>query len=167
MRSVVLKVGSFVLDGVRHTFLVSVLFLPIAKKTLNKEDAHIMFRFSKRMFLYILVALIALIIAPHPMPSFADSGSGIACAATPNAFGGQGFSFSGQGFSFSGQGFSFSGQGFSFSGQGFSFSGQGIDPEQVIQDILNNLITPDWFAQFFPTLSDGAAYNSRQSALLV
>ncbi|MGB7339685.1 MAG: Ig-like domain-containing protein [Phototrophicaceae bacterium] len=134
-----------------------------------------MFKISRRMLISILIAMLTITIVPQvAMAQDAPPESGLtqACAATPNAFGGQGFTFAGQGFTFAGQGFTFAGQGFTFAGQGFTFAGQGFtfagqSVEELQQELLDNIIDPAWTGTLFSNLTEGEEYGNADSAIIV
>lgn len=122
------------------------------------------------------VCLIALLINASVLPVTAQtSSSGEACVITPELLDGQGFSVSGLGFSVSGLGFSVSGLGFSVSGLGFSVSGLGVTPEQLVQEIRNNVVLnieggtvqDTWLTGRLPDIIGGVGFNEEQVAIVV
>src|SRR5690606_688639 len=96
-----------------------------------------------------------------------------ACAITPNQVDGQGLNVASFGLSVTPFGLNVSQLGLNVSGFGLSVSQFGLNvtqfgtPEEIISDIVNNLVTPQWLLDLLPSIEGGDSFNTENTVLLV
>ena len=87
------------------------------------------------------------------------------CAVTAEQVEGQGFRVSSLGFRVSSLGFRVSSLGFRVSSLGFRVSS--LETEQIIEEIVNNVVTPSWLTNASSAIADGAGFNSETTYFLI
>jgi hypothetical protein len=115
-----------------------------------------------------LVLFCFLALSPHFMPSPAKAtGIETGCALTPDKLDGQGLRVTGLGLRVTGLGLRVTGLGLSVTGLGLRVTGLGTTPEQIVQDIVNNPVTPAWLTSLLPDVAGGYGYNQTPVIVLI
>lgn len=115
------------------------------------------------LIFFLLASLQAGLMPAHA----ADSSGATACAITPDLLDGQGLRVTGLGLRVTGLGLRVTGLGLSVTGLGLRVTGLGTTPEQIVQDIVNNPVTPQWLTSLLPDVAGGAGYNGTPTVILV
>lgn len=123
--------------------------------------------FKKGLILPLLL-LFLLALAPYfnTLPTQASSVA-TGCAITADKLDGQGLRVTGLGLRVTGLGLRVTGLGLSVTGLGLRVTGLGTTPEQIVQDIVNNPVTPAWLTSLLPDVAGGAGYNGTPTVVLV
>lgn len=120
-----------------------------------------------------LFVMVVTLFSIHPTQVHAQA-PGETCAVTPNQVDGQGLNVASFGLSVTPFGLSVSQFGLNVSGFGLSVSQFGLTvsqfgqtPEEIVQDIIDNLVTPQWLIDLLPTIQIGSEFNTEKTFLLV
>lgn len=116
------------------------------------------------LLLILLLSSFFILITAINVPSV-KAAVGETCALTPEQVEGQGFRVSSLGFRVSSLGFRVSSLGFRVSSLGFRVSS--LEEEAIIEEIVNNQVTPAWLVDALPYVTDGVGYNSQSTYILV
>jgi uncharacterized repeat protein (TIGR01451 family) len=123
--------------------------------------------FKKGLLIPILLFFFLIFAPRFHISSVKAVGVETGCAITPDKLDGQGLRVTGLGLRVTGLGLRVTGLGLSVTGLGLRVTGLGTTPEQIVQDIVNNPVTPAWLTSLFPDVGGGTGYNGTPTIVLV
>lgn len=126
---------------------------------------HKIFRRSMLLVALTIMLTMGAFIMPQIAQAQTDTDSN--CVLTPDLVSGQGFQLEGFGFQLEGFGFQLEGFGFQLEGFGFQLEGFGLDPNTVLQDIVDNPAETSWLVDFVRPINGATDFNTQTVAVII
>lgn len=139
-----------------HYLYIEILRSIIMRRLLLGQFYMKIMKRSNFILISILAILFALVSVVNVVEIHAADDSS-PCAVTAEQVEGQGFRVSSLGFRVSSLGFRVSSLGFRVSSLGFRVSS--LEAETIIEEIVNNVVTPAWLTDADSYIADGAGFN--------